>query len=210
MYCKHSKHDANTKCHDKSAPKYPQSSLHIDLNRGPEHRNILNSGFDMVFVCHCYDNFRHFRSLKCKNTVHNLLFISFFIRISHFSCQFSVDINPVCGKDLLKRKSPCLFFFRQNQNHPIGSAAIGRGIFVTQFHSSVFSNGNIPAVISGVFFQHIWSKKFPRKILPFSGQIMQFPRCFFLIQTENSLNGLLSSGRIFIVHAVHQKKCRHG
>ena len=209
MYHKSPKHNTDTECNGTTTSKHPYSSLYAYPKRRSKNRNIPDPGSGMVSVSCCYDNFHSPGSLKRKNTVHDPVLIRFFVRIPHFPGQFSIDIDPVCGKNLRQRNSPDFFLFRQDQNHPVCPTFIRRSLFIPRFHFITFSDRNITTVISWILFQHLRCKKLPRKILPFPGKIMQFCRCAFFIQTEDSLNGLLAFCCIFIIHEIHHKKSSH-
>ena len=160
-----------------------------------------------MFVCHCDHNLCSSFSLKGKYPVLNLLLVIVRIRISHLPHQFPINIQLVSRKNLCQANSILFFFFRKHQGHPIGTTSKRRFIFVAQVHSTVLANGNITAVVVLLLFLYfLRCQQYIRIIFPFPGKIMHR---IIIRHIEDSLNGLVPPGRIFVIKAVKQKEYAH-
>ena len=159
-------------------------------------------------VCHSNHNLHISFSFKCKDSVLNLFFIIFRIRISNLSDQISIYVQIIGRKHFHKTYGISLFLLRKHQCHPICPASKRRFIFIAQIHTTVFTYRNISAVVlSFMFFKFPGGQQQIRIIFPLSGKIMQR---IILVHIKNTLYCLVTPGRILIISVIKQKEHTHG
>ena len=158
-------------------------------------------------VCHRDHHLHSSFSLKCKNSVLYLFLIILRIRISHLSDQISVYIQIIRRKYFNKTYCISFFLLRKHQCQPICSASKRRFILISKIHATIFSYGNITAVVLFFMFLKLSGcQQQIRIIFPFSCQIMYR----ILLYIKNPLYCTVTFCRIFVVKAVKQKEHTHG